>query len=110
MIARLSLIGFSPSDHAITGNAVEMTVESSSSMNSAHPTISGASCASERFRRFGFIDVKGERQVYYKRAAGKWTLASKNLGRLGAHRNSDRARLVMLGIYFAAIQVSSFTG
>ena len=42
MIARLSLIGSSPSDLAITGSAVEMTVESSISMNSAQPTIIGA--------------------------------------------------------------------
>src|SRR5271155_288817 len=42
VIARLSLIGSSPSDLAIAGSAVEMTVESSISMKSAQPTIIGA--------------------------------------------------------------------
>src|SRR5271154_6565188 len=42
VIARFSLIGSSPSDLAIAGSAVEMTVASSISMNSAQPTIIGA--------------------------------------------------------------------
>ncbi len=42
VIARFSLIGSSPSDLAIAGSAVEMTVASSISMNSAQPTIMGA--------------------------------------------------------------------
>src|SRR6202046_65436 len=42
VIARFSLIGSSPSDLAIAGRAVEMTVASSISMKSAQPTIIGA--------------------------------------------------------------------
>src|SRR5271154_104500 len=42
VIARLSLIGSSPSDLAIAGRAGEMTDESSISMKSAQPTIIGA--------------------------------------------------------------------
>src|SRR5277367_3997930 len=42
VIARLSLIGSSPSDLAIAGSAVEITVASSISMKSAQPTIIGA--------------------------------------------------------------------
>ena len=47
VIARLSRIGLWPIECAIAGSAVEMTVESSISMNSAQPTIRGAmNCAS----------------------------------------------------------------
>src|SRR5579875_3675347 len=41
VIARLSLIGSSCNERAIAGSAVVITVESSSSMNRAQPTISG---------------------------------------------------------------------
>src|SRR5579862_3160478 len=53
VIAMLRRIGSSCIECAMTGSAVEMIVESSISMNSADPTISGASWASDRFKRFG---------------------------------------------------------
>ena len=58
MIARLSLIGSSPSDLAIAGSAVEMTVASSISMKSAQPTIIGArNSNAEIFEAFGLIET-----------------------------------------------------
>src|SRR5882724_11814963 len=58
VIARLSLIGSSPSDLAIAGSAVEMTVASSISMKSAQPTIIGArNSSAEILEGLGLIET-----------------------------------------------------